>query len=296
MFFEHMKIRNSKISRFLLGSAIVGRNSPILIKSNKHHVNLNAWINPNGINNNVGDYISVVIVQAMCEYLGIQYDKKTSTTRHLYAVGSILLGYQNMTIWGSGFGFKRGNTIKYKIDNLAHKLRHSVDVRAVRGPLTRQMLNEMGYDRPEIYGDPAILLPLFYQKTRTHEKPYIVIPHYSKLDKEEYKERKDILGSFQKDWRVFVDEICRADLVISSSLHGIIIAESYGVPAVMINDTPSEDITKYKDWYYSTGRYEFPIAESINDALLLTPVAIDTHRLQEMQKKLMEAFPRDLWD
>ena len=86
-----------------------------------------------------------------------------------------------------------------------------------------------------------------------------------------------------------------AELVISSSLHGIILAEAYGVPAIMLRDTPSKDITKYKDWYYSTGRKEFPIADSIDDALSMTPVMLDRATIEAMQNRLINSFPIDLW-
>ena len=46
-------------------------------------------------------------------------------------------------------------------------------------------------------------------------------------------------------------EIYNADLVLSSSLHGIIFAHSYGVPAIhIIANTPeSKDCFKFKDYY-----------------------------------------------
>lgn len=232
----------------------------------------------------------------MCDSLGISFDKEVSKTKHLYAIGSILMGYQNAVVWGSGFGYMRPKSLLYSIDNKIHKLRHSLDVRAVRGSITREILLSMGYECPEIYGDPAILLPLFFPKERTHEQKYVVIPHYSKLLSPEYKDRENALGSFKKDWKEFVDCILQSDFVISSSLHGIIIAEAYGIPAVMLHDTPSQDITKYKDWYYSTNRDTFPIADSVEDALNMTPNPPDKSTLKMMQKNLLDTFPKDLWE
>ena len=83
--------------------------------------------------------------------------------------------------------------------------------------------------------------------------------------------------------------------MISSSLHGKIIAESYGVPAIMLEYTPCDDITKYKDWYYSTGRKLFPVAKDIDEALVLKPSILQREILIKMQNDLIESFPVDLW-
>lgn len=42
------------------------------------------------------------------------------------------------------------------------KKKNVLDIRSVRGPVTRNILMDLGYDVPSVYGDPAILLPLFY--------------------------------------------------------------------------------------------------------------------------------------
>ena len=94
-----------------------------------------------------------------------------------------------------------------------------------------------------------------------------------------------------------IDEIVNSKLVISGSLHGIIIAESYGVPAILMSnilDPIDGDLFKYKDWYYSTGRKEFPIVSSISEALQTKPPELPD--LSKMQEEIMQAFPADLWD
>lgn len=48
----------------------------------------------------------------------------------------------------------------------------------------------------------------------------------------------------------------RCPEVYSSSLHGIILAEAYGVPAVMFRSYDKSVDFKYLDYYASTGRYD----------------------------------------
>lgn len=291
------KKRNLKIWRFLLGNKAVLRDSAKLYYAKKNQVNINAWVNDNCKVNNIGDVLSVVIVEYMCQAFGIDINKQTNGTRHLYAIDSILLGFQDAVIWGSGFGYDvKKPTIVFK--GLLHKLRHKTDIRAIRGPESLRILKSMKYPprlRTNIsFGDPAILLPLFYKGNPQKRVRYRVIPHYSLFYR--YSNVENVMSTFTSDWKVFVDMLLEAELIISSSLHGIIIAEAYGIPAVMLNDTVSTDITKYKDWYYSTDRYDFPMANSIEEALTITPSKISRSLLKKMQQDLINSFPKDLWN
>lgn len=235
-----------------------------------------------------------MVVEQLCKLKGIDFGQEICRTKHLYALGSILLGYQDATVWGSGFGYDKKNSFFTKIDAVLHRYYHKLDIRAVRGPETKRILEMMKIKCPEVYGDPAVLLPRFYKKKPTFEKEYVVIPHYSQW--ENYKDVDNIVGTFTNDWKAFIDKLLEAKLVISGSLHGIIVAEAYGIPAIMLNATPSEDITKYKDWYYSTGRYDFPIAKSVEDALKMTSVPVSLDVIQNMQERLLATFPSDLWE
>lgn len=78
-----------------------------------------------------------------------------------------------------------------------------------------------------------------------------------------------MLSPLTEDWKAFIDRICTSDLVISASLHGIIIAETYGVPAVFLNDAESEDLFKYEDYYASTGRWHIPMVNTVEEAVIV---------------------------
>lgn len=50
---------------------------------------------------------------------------------------------------------------------------------------------------------------------------------------------------------------------------------------------------KYRDYYNGTGRYEFSIANSVEEVLPVKPVSIP--EFFTMQKNLVDEFPIDLW-
>lgn len=118
-------------------------------------------------------------------------------------------------------------------------------VYAVRGPLTREKLLEEGVECPEIYGDPALLTPLYYQPNKQKRYKYGIISHVSNqatvanlcLNEKCVSECTDVkiinLGQYTH-WHDIIDQVCECESILSSSLHGLIIAEAYHVPNVWI--------------------------------------------------------------
>ena len=92
-------------------------------------------------------------------------------------------------------------------------------------------------------------------------------------------------------WEEIIEKILDSKFVIASAMHGLIIAEAYGVPARMLRITSSEPLLKYEDYYLGTNRPHFQYAESIEEALALggeLPFQCDL-------KTLYEAFPFEFW-
>tara|TARA_R110002020_G_scaffold318950_5_gene534644 strand:+ start:2101 stop:2952 length:852 start_codon:yes stop_codon:yes gene_type:complete len=236
---------------------------------------------------NVGDLLSKIIFQFLLEYKGVKKLKLKKTIRFSFVGSVIQFLTGDSVIYGSGFLYE--NVINhFSSKNL------KLDVRAVRGPNTKRLLEQSGYYVPEIYGDPAILLPIFYEPKiiRQTLKDFVVIPHWRKI--EVYTKFKyPVLSPLTKDWASFIDEICNSKLVISASLHGLIIAEAYGVPAILLLDTEKNDLFKYEDYYLSTGRKVFSTATSVEEALKMEVPEVPDFKV--MQKKLLEAFPLDIF-
>lgn len=156
--------------------------------------------------------------------------------KNYLVIGSTIdmLCRNNTEVWGAGIiDADKSLTIKPK------------RVHAVRGPLTRAKLLAEGIDCPEIYGDPALLAPLYYQPNKQKRYRYGIISHVSNqevaenllLDGKRLRECEDVLiirlGQY-KHWHDIIDQICECKIILSSSLHGLIVAEAYNVPNVWI--------------------------------------------------------------
>ena len=167
-------------------------------------------------------------------------------------IGSIIgmISDERSIVWGSGI-----------IDSTLSELPKPKRICAVRGPKTREKLLELGYDCPEIYGDPALLLPLHYNPQRTQKHNFGIIPHFSEFDIAkgiipESEEVHYIKAKGYDDWHEFINEILESEVVLTSSLHGLIVSEAYGVPCVWVefDGCKPRDRFKYDDFYLSIGK------------------------------------------
>ena len=93
----------------------------------------------------------------------------------------------------------------------------------------------------------------------------------------------------------FIDQLIQSNMIISSALHGIILAESYGIPTIYLKDNKINKDFKFNDYYSGTGRSEYKYANTIEDAFKNRPVN-ELPNFDEMRKKLFGTFPYDLWE
>lgn len=241
---------------------------------------------------NLGDSLGEVIIRYLLNKKGIDIDAPISKTRHFYCVGTNIHGaYQDATIWGSGIYPPQSRSEAF----LQKLSRRKLDVRAVRGPLTKQVLENYGHKCPNIYGDPAILMPLIYNPVLEKKYDYIVIPQF--IREKQFRTnhpREHIISMNTNDYKFVIDEIVSSRMIYTSSLHGIILAESYRVPAVLYRGLESYKDFKYLDYYYSTGRTNITIADSFEKALKMEPLPLPD--LTGLCEGLLKSFPYDLWE
>lgn len=159
-------------------------------------------------------------------------------------VGSILhYANYNSIIWGSGFMNDHEST-QAKRDN----------IKAVRGWLTA---NKVGCTT---VGDPALLMPLLLPQSAV-DKTFEIgfIPHYIELDdfsgriypnlNSIVRDNSTVINLRTIDIEKTISQICKCRLILSSSLHGLILAHAYGIPALWVRK-PQSNIDPFKYWDY----------------------------------------------
>ncbi|MGW3448813.1 polysaccharide pyruvyl transferase family protein [Streptomyces sp. NPDC001076] len=163
-----------------------------------------------------------------------------------FVTGSVVgLAGASSLVWGAGVMYDGE-----RIDARAQLL-------AVRGPLTREAALRSGAVCPPVYGDPALLLPRYLpRRVGAVVRRPAVVPHFA----DKARARLGIRDGWhfidvQSPVEEVVDQLVRASLVASSSLHGIILSHAYGIPAAWISygDLPSGDGSKFHDYFLSVG-------------------------------------------
>lgn len=209
------------------------------------------------LHRNWGDDLNYYLIREMTGRHVVVYDYSSLAHRlhktNYMAVGSslTLLCNDRTVVWGAGV-----------IDPAQELPTRPMKVLAVRGPLTREYLLSRNIVCPEVYGDPALLLPRYYRPQVTKKYRLGVIPHYLDYDNpalESIKHDPDVLiirTEHYRHWHDLIDQICSCACIASSSLHGLIVAEAYGVPNLWIevSDRIMGGHFKYHDFFRSIGR------------------------------------------
>lgn len=243
------------------------------------------------MHNNWGDQLNKYLIEKITNKVVVKNNFKCF--KHLLAIGSVLSSASEKSIvWGSGF-----------ISNDAVLKTGNLDIRAVRGTYTREkLLNEFAINCPDVLGDPAILLPLYYMPENIQKKHRIgIIPHYKDKELPAVKKLLEsgcVLVDIQLDIENFIDQLNQCDYIISSSLHGLIAADTYAVPNkwVSFSDNILGGKFKFLDYYSTTNNNDADVLV-INDFYdSLLPTIINTCKVSEYVRDknlLLDAFPNE---
>lgn len=222
------------------------------------------------ISNNFGDNLNHYLIGAITGKPVIYTQRNRP---HNIVCGSILHEANEWsTIWGAGFGNEgqRVNTRYAKIKMVRGWL--SADIVDNKSPLCEFSCAA---------GDPALLLPKYYRPKNVNGDRIGVIPHYDQYGSlitaiqpnNHYGDAHPLLFKFGQAYdnnpniliidpflpvKEFIDAVCSCTRIVSSSLHGLIVADAYGVPNSWLG---YGDEFKYRDYYSTTKQPKEPIFE-----------------------------------
>lgn len=179
-------------------------------------------------------------------------------------------------------------------------------VYAVRGDLTLQTLRMkkcrwLKFQRNVAIGDPGMLISMFVKPA---EKKYDLglIPHFTEIDyfRNLYGNRIKIIDLRSKDVEQVTREITSCRRIISTSLHGLIVAHSYAIPAIWIEHDELHQGTagfKFRDYFSSVGIAGYMplhnIADLINDDRILQQT-FNAMSANALPQKDVASIQRDL--
>lgn len=252
----------------------------------RHAIVLNGYVDDHiwrGIRHrNWGDDLNYYFLQELTGRPVVMYHNfKLAKWFHLknyLCIGTLLdaVNYSNKqtVVWGAGVSGQDRDFI------IPHKMC------AVRGYKTIEFLKNRNYPFPTVVGDPALLLPRFYEPKFREERRegrlrggeqsegwrgekelrkyrIGIIPHVIDLKHPVVEEiRNDYpkiliidLAHYEK-WTDVIDQICSCNMILSSSLHGLIVSDAYGIPNcwIELSGKIPAGYFKYQDYGTSVKR------------------------------------------
>lgn len=199
------------------------------------------------MSNNFGDSLNYDVIKYITKKEPVYCEDRTKP--HILGCGSILTeAKQTSTVWGSGFAWCHDS------------IPDNIKVATVRGELSNLKINK----RSKYVGDPALIMPMVYSPKYCNRYKYSIIPHWK--DAEYLMNNSNginIINPLQPV-RSLIDEIVSSDFILSSSLHGLILADAYGVPNqwLHLGTDIGGDGFKFAD-YYSTTDNKFTVPTKI---------------------------------
>ena len=201
----------------------------------------------------------------------------------------------SLLVWGTGFIREGGQS---------EVLSRDLSVYAVRGKNTFNRLRtekKVNLMDDVVLGDPGLLLPYVVDVPKTKSYKLGIIPHYSDKDNSLFKNlsmKNTILLDVAEPPEELFRKISACEMIISSAMHGLIAADSLGIPNIrmIVGKNISGGDYKYNDYYsaldidthskvYIRSLEELGQVEDIIDA----NYSVSYSKVTEIQKKLFDS-------
>jgi len=233
---------------------------------------------------NFGDLLNPVLLK----HYGLTPINSPLKSAEVIALGSVL---QDLPEYFSGYIVGAG-----LISDMERRFPNS-RILAVRGRLTRECI---GADQNIPLGDPGLLVPMLYSKKQ--QKKYVLglIPHF--VDKDDERIRRlwatypnDVaIIDVQQKPKTVISKIRQCEHILSSSLHGLITADAFGIPNawICLSDKVIGSGFKFHDYVSAFDSHIEPNLitgkESLSSLIKLTKLRVNN--LTEIQNNLDNAF------
>lgn len=239
---------------------------------------------------NFGDELTPIIIARLWGRTCVWSDIKEC---ELAGTGSIIeqiehhAGDHPIKIWGSGF-IKEGqvNTMP------------NLDFYAIRGPLSLERITSK---RVVALGDPGLLANKVFKPSSHVTYEIGIVAHYIDVDhpaieKIKRNPRCKLIDPLLSPEQV-IQEITACRFILSSSLHGLIMADSFGIPNywMPLSDKVAGGNYKFKDYYASTKRELRSVQPEVLEDEEVVKGLIRQYRkvpnLKKLQRGLIKSFP-----
>lgn len=258
---------------------------------------------------NMGDQLNIMLMR---DVFGYEAERCSYLTGELSAIGSgldqyMLHGskadklrqrlygtvYPRVDVWGTGFINSHGDTAFYKRNMRFH---------AVRGKLSRQRAERLlGRTLDIPTGDGGILADMLIEpQSKTMELgivPHVCDLHEPLIGSLKARFGKDCIIDVRGEPYEVLRRIARCRVILSSSLHGLIAADSFGIPNrhVLLSDKPKGDGFKFRD-YYSAYDLRHPVTDLRREPVcspeeIVREYPITAEMVAEKKALMLSAFP-----
>lgn len=203
----------------------------------------------------------------------------------------------NVHIWGTGF--IRSNPAKDT--GFIYK---NVFIHATRGELTRKRLEKVLDKKLDVpTGDGGLLAQNWIGNYPDKKYKIGIIPHFKEQD---HPAVKKLLESYENSTLIdlkdtpksVVEKIGECEYIISSSLHGMIVADSFHIPNmhIIFNNKMFGDGNKYNDYLSAFGLTHTPFDCSNGEIPSLNEIKnnykISAEQVEIKKQQLFDCFPK----
>lgn len=255
------------------------------------------------VNGNFGDELSPLIVSEItgqevvyadvrkCDLVALGSVLDKFGVRRLSKVHRYFQRISKLKIWGSGLMYDQA--IKFPIN---------IDFISVRGKFTRSRIDRKGSTGIGL-GDPGLLAPYMFPEEQPIKHRIGLIPHFVDHKNKQVKEIIERLHDVHfinvlDPVRDVIKQIKSCEVILSSSLHGLIVADSFGIPNQWLefSDKVQGAGFKFKDYFSSLGQDHAPInlmhesIQAINVEKIIENYSVDDTRLSAIKESLITSL------